>query len=472
MLLMFESVLTARSQNYNAVKGSSYAGSLGVMNNPASIVNTAYSWDLNILSLQVSSSTNAVTVLNYSLLSSPAGSQYRINKGDFGRYAKENVNLHLFNARIALNRRSAIAFGMNLRSYMDINTTRYNFSDTVKTLRNFLKVNENNNNLNASVKSNNWLEVFGTYSQTLWDNEQSRLNGGITLKGTRGIAAAFIGLQGTTFSRGMQNNKPVYFVNAGNINYGYSNNIDKWTKGRSPVQNIGDMIVSSQGDVSMDLGVEYLIKPQVITSFGDDDNYYEYQWKIGVSLLDLGASKYKYSAQSRIAVGSKADLTDTTLQHKFNKIGSMQSFNDSLATVFTGIQQISGSFSIINPVRLVINVDRHLSGNFYVNGEVSANLASFAGTDKFYSSEINMLTVTPRWETRRYGLYLPVQLNTERQFWIGGAFKVGPLLFGVHNLGNVFSQKKMQTGGAYLALVIRPGNYTKPHHDKRYNCPR
>ncbi|MBC7423753.1 MAG: hypothetical protein H7334_09900, partial [Ferruginibacter sp.] len=34
------------AQNYHAINGSSYAGSLGVGNNPASIVHVPYAWDV------------------------------------------------------------------------------------------------------------------------------------------------------------------------------------------------------------------------------------------------------------------------------------------------------------------------------------------------------------------------------------------------------------------------------------------
>ncbi len=41
-----------RAQNYHAMEGSPFAGSLGVANNPASIVNTPYPWDVTLFSFQ------------------------------------------------------------------------------------------------------------------------------------------------------------------------------------------------------------------------------------------------------------------------------------------------------------------------------------------------------------------------------------------------------------------------------------
>ena len=76
-----------------------------------------------------------------------------------------------------------------------------------------------------------------------------------------------------------------------------------------------------------------------------------------------------------------------------------------------------------------------------------------------------MLAVTPRWETRLLGAYLPVLLNTKNQLWVGGAIKAGPLLLGTHNLANLFSKNKSANGGFYLALTFRPGK----NHDGESN---
>jgi hypothetical protein len=125
---------------------------------------------------------------------------------------------------------------------------------------------------------------------------------------------------------------------------------------------------------------------------------------------------------------------------------------------------------VLNPMRLVVNADRYIADDFYINGEVSVNLASLFR--KYHSvSELNFITVTPRWETRKLGVYLPIQYNAAGKFWIGGAFKAGPLILGLHNWGNVFGKKTIQNGGGYLALVIRAWTNNKEKRDRRFNCP-
>ena len=125
----------------------------------------------------------------------------------------------------------------------------------------------------------------------------------------------------------------------------------------------------------------------------------------------------------------------------------------------------------MNPTRLVVNVDRFIFDAFYMNAELSLNLSSLAGNKYHHVEEMNLITLTPRWETKNLGAYLPIQVNTAGNFWIGGAFKAGPFLFGVHNWANIFSKDKMQRGGGYVAIVIRPGKIIGTKLDRRLNCP-
>jgi hypothetical protein len=160
------------------------------------------------------------------------------------------------------------------------------------------------------------------------------------------------------------------------------------------------------------------------------------------------------------------------LDQQFDNTEDITDFNQRIVGVAGTIQQQSGTFQIVNPARLVLNVDHYITGAWYVNGNASLNLSSLSGS-QWRLTELNMLTITPRWETRRLGFYLPVQLNTKEKLWVGGAVKLGPLLLGVHNWATVFSKNKMQNGGAYIALVIRPGkNNNDERTDKRLDCPK
>jgi hypothetical protein len=100
------------------------------------------------------------------------------------------------------------------------------------------------------------------------------------------------------------------------------------------------------------------------------------------------------------------------------------------------------------------------------------NLGGSNKAQQLFTKEITLLAVTPRWETKNLGGYLPIQVTTDGKVWVGGAFKAGPLLLGVHNWANLYSRSKMQNGGFYMALVIRPGKGFLQKEDKKYTCPK
>jgi hypothetical protein len=321
--------------------------------------------------------------------------------------------------------------------------------------------------------SSTWVEGFVSYGRALLDNAYGRLNGGITLKGMRGISGAFARLDGGSVNRTITPGDPltVYDLAAGSGSYAYSSNYDYWKNGHSTIQNLKDFLGHTKPGAAADLGVEYLVKPQTVNVYGEGDSYYDYDWKIGVSLLDIGYNQYRYGSQSRVIGDPITSVTDSALNVKFARINSMAGFNDSMSTIVNSFNSIPGVFKVWNPARLVINIDRPLPDHFAVNTNLTLNLGGSNKGQRFFTKEITLLSVTPRWEVRRLGAYLPVEVTTDGRVWVGGAFKAGPLLMGIDNWSNLFTKTKMANGGIYLAFVIRPGKGFSFREEKRYTCP-
>jgi hypothetical protein len=463
--------MNGQAQNYNAVKGSPFAGSLGVFDNPASILNTPYPWDITIFSLQVQNSTNAGVFHPLSYLSHKDTLAFDSKQGYFRRFAAFNYNVHLLNVRLALSRKAAIAFGANLRGYGAAHTGPANYNDTLQNMNQFFSINEGSA-YNANMVSSSWLELFFTYSRTILDNDVGRLNGGITLKAMRGISGAYAQVSGSPVSRSQTLQENIYSLNAASARYAYSANYDLWQSSQSTTKNLTDFLGHTQGGAAVDLGVEWLVKSQAVTNYADMDRYYhEYEWKIGISLLDLGANRYQYGSQSRAISSPKTNVTDLELNNKINGVNSLAGFNDSISTLVNNMSPLAGMFTIWNPARLAIDVDRPLQDQFAVNAGLTLNLGGSAAGKRFFVKDMNLLTITPRWETRTLGAYLPMLVTTEGKFWVGGAFKAGPVLLGFHNWANLFSKSKIQNGGFYLALTIRPGSGFFTKENKKYTCP-
>jgi len=454
-----------QGQNYTALNGSSYTGSLSVHQNPASIVNVPFKWDLTLFGFQDKHYTNIIDIVDYSLISNPAKSGYIVRGGEYKRDGILNANLNLLNTRMALNKNSGIAFGVNFRFNGQVNTSRYQYVDTIKRFGEFFSMNESNQGMNARFTSSSWVELYGSYARTVYENEFLRLNAGATVKVNRGIAGLFTRLDNGNFQRIQGSDPAQYLVTSGDLNFGYSSNLDG-------DGGLGKRIFSTESGASLDLGLELILKPQGIAVLETPAQEFDYDWKIGLSFLDLGYAQYHFSPYSTAVASILPGITDGRLDESLDSTTKrIPNLKDSLSALYQFSGTYEGKYRINHPARMVLNVDRFITDAFFINAEISVDLSNLPIRDNFRVQDMNRITLTPRWETRKKGFYLPIYYNTRNQIWVGGAFRFGPLLFGVHNWANILSKNKMNRGGGYIALTFRAKDITGSRGDKRLDCP-
>lgn len=464
VLLLLNAVNALQAQNYSAIHGSNYSGSLGVYNNPSSILSSPYKWDFALLGLQFQTITNAIKGQNFPLYLSPSAS-FDVANGNFARKADINTNIRLLNGRYAINRNQAIAFGLNFRQSTQAFTSPINYNDSVAGPRTFLFYNEQNRLVNLNMISSAWMELYGSYAFTLWDQAASRLNVGASIKILKGLSGAHARLTNIGIERDLQRPDELsYKITGGSALYGYSVG-----HGAGDSFEPSDMFSKSQAGLSIDMGVEYMVKTQAVSTVYDEETGSDYDWKIGLSLLDVGLNRFVYGGESRSVSALKNDISGDVLSQKFTSIDDLAEFNDSLATIVERSQPLSGPFNIYTPARAVVNVDRYMWGNFYLNGELSVNLLS--NGKRLSVQESKLITITPRWENRKFGFYFPVQVTRHGNLWLGAAVKAGPVLFGTHNLLNAFLGNQNVSGGGYLAITIRPLEFMRDAGSKQYDCP-
>ncbi len=452
-------------QNYHAINGSTGAGSLGTSYNPASIVYSPYAWDITPLAVQVKQSTNAFTIKNYSLPSNVKNAEVSIQNGTKKRYFFANQDIRLLNTRINLNAKASIAFGANIRNYVYALNSKSNWQDSIFSLRDFMKINTGHLPLSGDFEGSAWTEIYGSYAQTFIDDGKRLLNIGITLKLNRAIAGGYANVQGINYVPNAVENGKGYTVTTGSLQYAYSKNFDAVDNNMPAKANRRAFLQNTYSGIGADFGIEYILQKD---EDDEEGSGYDYNTKIGVSIMDLGNNKYSYSSKSRFAIAGKEGITDSLLENKFSSATTANNFNDSLAGISNSIVTPAGNFFIYQPTRLVINIDRHINQNFFINAELTLPLIALVSGNTLFIKDMNLLALTPRWETKSLGAYFPLLLNTRGQVWLGGAFKAGPVLFGLHNFGDLFSKNKSQNGGLYIAFTIRPSKkYLRQEHYPR-----
>lgn len=467
---------SAYAQQYHAMNGSLYAGSMATALNPGALCFSPFKWDVTPLSFQLKYASNGYVVRNSSLLSGSKDATTDLTEGIRSRFFAASQDLHLLNARIRTGARSAIAFGANQRLFIYGATSKINYVDSVYSLGDFLRINTTRTPLSANLTFNSWTEWYASYARTLIDEDDRQLSAGITLKYVQGIAGGYARLEDVRYNRRITSSgREVFDIQQGSLQYGYTRALDEADSNSSA----SPLFKNRPASIGADLGVDLVLFP--LDEAHIENEPYEYRTRIGISLLDLGSNRYTHSKNSYYAAAGKPNVNDTLLESQFESVDDLISFGDSLQQVSGVFRQLSGDFTIYHPTRLQVTADQYITDHFFINASLTVPLIRIAGKSSLYTNDLNLLSITPRWETRRFGFYMPMLVNTRGQFWVGGAFRAGPILLGLHNLGNVFSKNSMQNGGGYFALLIRPGeskqkeprerDRNKKKQEKGVRCP-
>jgi hypothetical protein len=467
-LVLLCGVLTSEmvnSQNYHAIHGSSYAGATSIFNNPASPNNSLHKWDVNLFSLQLSNITNMVYFKDMKL-PSISNASIQLKEGKYSRLNHQAIDLNLFNAMYQIDAKQSISGGLRIRSYTHIKTNSFEANDSTDRMDEFLFNNRTIPFIEGFGTHAGWLEGNLNYSRVITATNGGKLSGGITLQIAKNVSGAYTRINRFSFfETTLTPTDTVYTFTGGAGSYAYSSNYDAISPYINVQGNINQMIKSGTTSLGLSLGLEYIKYDQSV-SVGENEPI-PYQWKLGISIMDIGASTFKTSEYTGQFSNPTNAITDGDLSQKLSNINSAQDLRDSLATLFGTVTPLSPRFSINQPTRMIINVDRNFGNHFYVNGQLSLNFRSSSNYNKFNTRELSLLTITPRWETLAWGIYFPLQYNTQGEFWMGAAIKLGPLVAGIHSLG-ILKKDPLMNGGGYLMMSIHPFN--KKMYTTRLDC--
>jgi len=235
-----------------------------------------------------------------------------------------------------------------------------------------------------------WSEIGLHYSQVfLSESKNNFLKGGVTLKYLLGGGAAqgsSDNLQGNYQTTNDQVNLSGDFAYA--ITYDENQESESYFSELTP-------------GIGMDLGFVYEYRTTESQAAANADNiraFNKYKLKIGLALTDIGSINYKdvettnYTIDGTVSSQDlEADFT-TTLEDNFISNSSRNDIKVSL------------------PTNLNLNLDYHLNKKFYLNLDLNQSLVK---KDKFYNNNrLNLLTLTPRYESRFLGAYLPISYSS------------------------------------------------------------
>ncbi|MGZ5247263.1 MAG: DUF5723 family protein [Flavitalea sp.] len=422
------------AQSFPGYRTSNYSGVNGVFFNPASIADSRFKFDLNLVSINTLFGNDQAS-FNLKDFNSSFDEDYILNQLEGSNSIESNgmLNVDIHGPSFMLNtgKKSAMAFSTRVRTIgnfrdMDVKLLRAfanELSDEESLPYNFASSN------NMKLAFNAWSEIGLSYAREIKNEGGHFVKGGITIKYLGGIAGGFVNVNqliGTLRDDGHDGN--LYLENTtGRIGMGIS---------RPGIENLDDARqrnFTSTG-IGADIGFVYEFRPEhekyTEENPGKDKNKYKLQ--VSVAVLDWGKLKSK-TDQSQSGVydmnvtGNEqfyVDEIDDLDLDDFNE------FFQNRPDYFTKVNSSSTGYNYSLPTTLQIGADYHLRKGFYVNLAGQIPMAKENAMKPFNNKLYTSITLTPMFEGKTLGFYLPVQYNGLTGLNAGASMRLGPVFIG------------------------------------------
>jgi hypothetical protein len=447
----------ANAQNYAGYSSGNYSGVNAVFFNPASISDSRYKWDFNLLSVSSSVANNYATIKSADMLKLfSADTVSSLLQRDLSvANAKLVANIDLLGPSVLFNASANNSFAITtrVRSVVRINDISAKFLNLIENPNPGVVAATPINESFIGQSTYSWSEIGLSYSRVLIPTGIHFLKAGFTVKYLGGIGAGFLTANNLTGTISKKNVGDAYLqTGRGNINYAFSGITG------FDVSNITNFSGSGWGG---DIGLVYELRANIdkykinYDELRKDKN--KYTLRIGISLRDIGSIKFNNNAPvgGSYTLNTSLNKGDTMSLKRFQSISNFNDVNAAMNSAAPSIQK-SGAVSDLVlqlPTSLAIDVDWHIGGGFYING-TSVMMSNSDTKDMRYPGLYNYFQITPRYENNGFGIYVPFSKNNITNMNMGLAFNLGPLYFGSGTIVSALMKGDTQQFDAYAGFRV------------------
>lgn len=432
---------SGHAQDFVGYRTGNYTGVNGVFFNPANIADSRYRWDVNLVSVGAGIGNNQASFKLKDIFSGSFSGDSIKNKiaGDHSGATSGSFNMDIHGPSVMFNlgRTSSIALTSRARVIMNVDHLDGKLANQLLNDMNSASPSGFPYTIASSEDMrfiiNGWSEFGGTYARVIADKGAHFLKGGLTLKYVAGVANAYIHVDRLNSTMNVNGSGDVYMTNTtGAVGMGFGGaNLSGF--------DAGDLTRFKSSGVGFDLGFVYEFRPdygkhldpETGNEYRDDNKY---KLKLGLALLDIGSVRYTRDTRRsgdymlNITGGKQFYLKDLDTA----KIDNYRSFFDSRPQYFTPQSgNNAGSYSVPLPSTLHLDLDFHAGKGLYVN---AAAQFSLAGSKPFAPHYFQSFTLTPRFEGRGFGAFIPLSYSDLTKFNAGLSLRAGPLFVGSGSL--------------------------------------
>ncbi len=429
LLILFFLVLGKQvlfCQEWLGIINSNYGGNVSLQLNPASVVGSPYTQEINLIAADFSLHNNYIY---YPAQSSALG---KIIKGKVSQKNTLDLYTNSPNKQAYYNlflkgpgvmfSNNASGFAVNIGYRQILSARNVNTHIAKFMLEGFDYQPQHNINYKTQPYKLNFVSLYDfafTYGRGIVGNERHTLSAGITMSVYAGNSAFFID------NKNMDYIVPVsqlLIVNNTNIRYGYA------FTGEKP--GAKDFMKVRGWGLGSNVGMTYIDNRNDKAYKKTSQPRKKYNFKIGVSIIDMGFINFKkqtkqFSFENASTFWPGIDTT------KF----SYMNYNDSLLNnKFTGSSEgglVSKKFAMHMPAAFSLQVDFAVSPEVYIN---------FSAIQHFQIAELQVqrndqLSITPRYEKQNWEVALPYSFYNYYQHRIGLAWRYRWFFIGTDRLG-------------------------------------
>lgn len=447
------------AQESLGIVNSSYSGITGTMINPAVAVTSPYYIDINIFALDAFVENNYVYM---------AKEEYKFTRffeknPQFPTHGEDNnmivydyyntkdkkayANVRIMGPSASVNfGRHSFGFVTGARAVsstknVPFDIAKFGFEKFTYPPQYDINYVDNRNIYNAELS---WAEFGFNYSYVFKQRGLDYWAGGITVKALRGYAGGYLTTENIDY---IMLDRDTLVVQNINGEGGYSLPVDYQTN-----QYLGSPMFKGKG-VGIDLGVIYEKKKRYVR---DDkvsklcaQNYVPYQYKIGVSLLDIGRIKFTENAEKLVFKDASTywpGITNTDFTNMQNMVYQLsnQFYGDST-------QLVQGNeIKVALPTAISLQADINYVDNWYVNGTIVYPLQ----ISKSGIIRPVLFGVTPRYQTARFEASLPITLYDWTSPRIGLSARFLGFYIGTEKISGYFHYKDFTGIDFYAGLKI------------------
>ena len=457
IVAVFTSFCNLNAQSYLGYLTDNYTGVHGIISNPANIVDSRFKTDINLVSASVGVTNDFYGLKILNAINNANFDFDKDAKKSFSENNNAQSNVDVLGPSFMFNLAPKHSIALSSRGRYIANVSNVNgvlFNNIVNDLDTSSSFKIPTNNFN--VVANAWAEFGLTYATILEDSDKHFFKAGVTVKYLSGL-----------------NN---LYENTNNLSVDYNNtNLLPSTKIITTTGNLTVGGVDSQGNINRndlefnrgtgfgaDLGFIYEYRPN-IDELRDLKERNKYLIKIGFSVTDFGSINYNNNLQRNY------NLNGSFSKQEFDN----NDFDVLLRTKYTSTISSVSKYNL--PTSAHLNFDWNMFRKFYLNLNADYNINSKTVINT--NTIGNNYAITPRFESKWFSFFIPLNVMEYSGFQAGAGFRLGPLTVGSGSIITNLTSDNSKAADVYLGLKIPvyQGRIKDRDNDgvldKKDNCP-